>query len=249
MNKPPIRPRLAPFREWDGAVSITHEWHPGSTARAEPTGPFTADWLRKEIQSLRRRCCSPPDHELAQLATLFNTIAGLYRAKDVAGANQAHAAEVHCALWVLMRFFAMRRQACEAPGVDPRIVESELRLCEQFDKLKEAMQAHAWALGIDAGLHMWPYESFRDFAHWIALAFRLALEESNAGKIRPAHCSAYGQGVRGDHRREAKGVDRRTALAAAVPEETLSDAPHWGVKNASRFLLVKTFARLFISRP
>jgi hypothetical protein len=176
---------------------IAYEWHPGPTARAEPTGPFTADWLRKEIQSLRRRCCSPPDHELAQLATLFNTIYGLYRAKDVAGANQARAAKVHYALWVLMRFFSMRRRACEAPGVDPRIVESELRLRDKFYKLEGAMQAHAWALGIDAGLHMWPYESFRDFAHWIAHAFRLVMEENNPGKtnlpIAPLTAKVCGQ--------------------------------------------------------
>jgi hypothetical protein len=197
MNKPP---KYIAY-EWD-------PWYPTPEARREAerrgelpapakevVGPFTADWLCKEI--LRRRCCSPPDHELAQLATLFNTIDGLYRARDVAGANQARAAGIHYALWVLMRFFAMRRQACEAPGVDPRIVESELRLCDQFDKFKEVMQVHAWTLDMDAGLRMWPYESFRDFAHWIAGAFRLVLEEHNPSKtnlpIAPLTAKVCGQ--------------------------------------------------------
>ena len=63
---------------------------------------------------------------------------------------------------------------------EERFVEG-LGARQQFSKLGGLWRSEVG--GLNVVVHMWPYESFRDFAHWIALAFRLALEESNPGKI------------------------------------------------------------------
>jgi hypothetical protein len=160
-----------------------YDWYPSRAPadQREEVGPFTVDWLREKIRSRVRGGVHVPPDKLAQLAMLLNTIDGDYKARGTATANRRRAAEVHYAMWVLMRFFAERRQACKKAGVAPKVVKSELRLCDQFDNLKEAMAAHSWTLDMDTGLTRPPQgERGRDFAHWIALAFKLVLEESGS---------------------------------------------------------------------
>jgi hypothetical protein len=167
MNEPPKR--------------IVYDWYPSRAPadQREGVGPFTVEWLREKIR-FRVRGVDVPSDKLAQLATLLNTMAADYRGRGGATANRRRAAEVRYATWVLMRFFAERRQACKKVGV-AKVVKSELRLCDQFDNLMEAMAAHSWTLDMDTGLTRPPQgERGRDFAHWIALAFKLVLEESGS---------------------------------------------------------------------
>ena len=177
--------------------TIVHDWYPAPAVEGEQhPGPFTADKLRKMIvqSPWGDKYCAPPEHALAQLATQFNRVDHLYKIKEVANTNQARAAAVHHALWVLMRFFDERRRACEVPGIDPRVVKRELGLCDQFDNFMGAMgnssgtidsvapndsPALTYMLPMDVGLGMWPYKNWHDFAHWIALAWQLAMDKGN----------------------------------------------------------------------
>jgi hypothetical protein len=174
-----------------------HKRSEGSANTVQLAGPFTADWLREKIQA--RGCCVPPDCELVRLADLLNKINAAYKNS----ANLALSAEARYAVWALLYYFDTRRQACGLPpsqletstytgapvldptGVDPLIIERELELCDQFDGFVKAMFAHTYALDMDAGLLMRPYKTWRNFDHWIAHGFVLALavEASNRGKI------------------------------------------------------------------
>jgi hypothetical protein len=138
-----------------------------------PANPLTTDWLCERI--LACGCCVPPGSELAKLATLLSMINAAYENTT----NLVLAADTRRALWVLMHFFDVRRQACEKAGVDPRIAKSERRLCDQFDSFMRAVVSHTYALDMDAGGLMRPYETWRDFALWIGHAFLLALKPSN----------------------------------------------------------------------
>jgi hypothetical protein len=161
--------------ELPARAAITLEKLPGIPAA--PVGPFTVDWLREKIQA--RGCCIPPDCKLARLAALLNRLYARYKNS----ANLMLASSARVALWVLARFFDERRQACEKAGIDPQIVESERRLCDQGDSLVEAMFTHTYALDMDEGAVMRPYETWRDFAIFpVAWAFKMAMEVSNPGK-------------------------------------------------------------------
>jgi hypothetical protein len=146
---------------------------------ASPVGPFTVDWLREKVQA--RGYCVPPDCTLAKLAALLNRINARYKNS----ANLRLASNARRAVWVLLRYFDTRRQACKEAGVDPLIIERERELCEQFDGFEKAVFAHTYALDMDEGAVMRPYETWRDFDHWIAHGFvsALAVEASNRGKI------------------------------------------------------------------
>jgi hypothetical protein len=170
-----------------------HERSEGSANTVQHAGPFTTDWLREKM--LARGCCVPPDCELARLTAHLNNINAAYKNS----ANLALSAEARYAVLVLLHYFDTRRQACGLPpsqletstytgepvlalGVDPLTIERELELCDQFDGFVKAMFAHTYALDMDAGRMMRPYETWRDFALWIAWAFRMAMEASNPGK-------------------------------------------------------------------
>jgi hypothetical protein len=135
-------------------------------------GPFMVDWLREAIRSHAGRYCAPLDRELVKLTTLLNMVDGAYKSST----NLRFAIEVRYALWVLMRFFDERGPACEKAGgekteLDPRIIN-----------LVNEIEAHARAIGMNAGGMMQPYESWRDFDLYIGHAFKMALEASNPGK-------------------------------------------------------------------
>lgn len=164
---------------------IDYEWFSSDPREAaKPSGPFTAAKLREMVarSPWGNEYHAPPSRELMQLVTHFNRINHLYEIREVAGINQARAARVHRAMWELIRFFDERRQTCKAPGVDPETVESELRLCNQFDSFKGAMAEHVYVLPMDAGLGAWPYKNWHDFASWIAYAWVLAMEKGNRGR-------------------------------------------------------------------
>jgi hypothetical protein len=174
MNKPRTR------------IVKAYEWQPGPTVEVEQQrGPFTVDpMLRVMFYGERKSGGVPPDHELAHLALLLNTIYGNYKffCKEVPNTtNQARADKVHDAFEILMHFFAERRQACESAGTDRQVVENERRLGDQFDKLMWMMGATPWKLDMDAGLYPSPYKSWRDLARRIAPAFQGVLEK-NTGK-------------------------------------------------------------------
>jgi hypothetical protein len=128
--------------------------------------PFTVAGLREMIRSHAGRYCVPPDRELAKLAALLNMIDSAYKNS----ANLMLAADARYALWVLMRFFDAGQQEREITEIDPRIA-----------RLVNEMEAHARAVGMNAGGLMQPYKTWRGFALCIAHAIKLAMEESNPG--------------------------------------------------------------------
>jgi hypothetical protein len=171
-----------------------HKRSEGFANTVQFAGPFTADWLREKM--LARGCCVPPDCELARLTAHLNNINAAYKNS----ANLALSAEARNAVLVLLHYFDTRRRVCGLPpsqletsaytgepdlnptGVDPLIIERELELCNQFDGFAKAMFAHTYALDMDAGRMMRPYKTWRDFALWIAWAFKMAMEASNPGR-------------------------------------------------------------------
>jgi hypothetical protein len=130
-------------------------------------GPFSVYRLREAIQSHAGRYHVPPDAELVRLAALLNMIDATYKNST----NLMLAADARCALWVLMRFFDEGKPAHEKVGIDPRITN-----------LVKEMEAHARAVGMNAGGMMPPYEGWRDFAHWVGHAFLLAMKAGNPDK-------------------------------------------------------------------
>jgi len=142
-------------------------------------GPFTVDWVREAIRAHAPRLCVPSEQELVQIATLLNTINGAYHNR----AGKTLAIGVRYAIWVLGHFFEARKKACQEPGVDPHIIEREIRLRDLFDSFVKAMAAHPCALDMDVGHWVRPYESWRDVDTWIAHAFKMALETCNHEKI------------------------------------------------------------------
>jgi hypothetical protein len=168
----------------------------GPPPDARHAGPFTTDWLREKMQLLANKYSPPPDHELAHIVSLLNMIDGVYKARETATTNQARAAEVNYAFWILMRFFDARRRACESAGIDRQIIENEQRLCDRFDGLKEMMAATPFELEMDAGLRTRPPKSWRNFAHWIARAFQWGLQDSNPERKPPIGFSDDGPVVR-----------------------------------------------------
>jgi hypothetical protein len=134
---------------------------------AQRAGPLTVDWLREVIRSHASRYDAPPDYELVRLAALLKGIDAAYKN----GANLALAIEARYAVWVLMRFFDVGEQAHEKTGIDPRIAN-----------LVREMEAHSRAVGMNAGGTMRPYKSWRNFDHFIAHGFEMALRAGNLGK-------------------------------------------------------------------
>jgi hypothetical protein len=143
------------------------------------TGPFTVDWLRENM--LSRGYHVPPDYVLVNLTTLLNRINSAYQNS----ANQMLAADARYAVWILMQFFDERERACEKADIDPPTVENERKLRDRFASFLQALAAHTYALDMDAGGMMRPYQTWRDFARWVGCAFQSALtvKASNRRKI------------------------------------------------------------------
>jgi hypothetical protein len=112
----------------------------------------------------------------------LNMLDDACKARRTAAANQARAAEVHHAIWILTRFFDARRRVGESAGIDRQIAENERRLCDQFEILKEMMAATPFELEMDTGLQTRPFENWHTFVQWVALAFQWALQDSNPKK-------------------------------------------------------------------
>jgi hypothetical protein len=136
-------------------------------------GQFTVDWLREVIRFLAGRYKVPSDYELARLAALLNGIDAAYKNST----NLALAIEARHAVWVLGRFFDVGKPVYEEGEIAPSY-ETDPRIAN----LVREMEAHAHAMGMTAGGMMRPYESFRDFDHFIAHGFQMALRTSNPGK-------------------------------------------------------------------
>ena len=142
-------------------------------------GPFTDDWMLEALQAHAPRLHVPQKRERAQVVTLLSMIDSAYHNR----AGQMLAIDARYAIWILGHFFEKRGQACQEGGVDPQVVENELRMRAKFDGFVEAMNAHPRMLDMDAASGMLPYKSWRDFDHWIAYAFKLALEPCNREKL------------------------------------------------------------------
>jgi hypothetical protein len=133
---------------------------------AQRASPLTVDWLREVIRSHAGRYDAPPDYELASLLALLSGIDAGYKNST----NLALAIEARYAVWVLIRFFDVGKQEHERE-IDPRIAN-----------LAREMEAHARTLGRNAGGMMKPYKGWRNFDHFIAHGFEMALRAGNPGK-------------------------------------------------------------------
>jgi hypothetical protein len=143
-------------------------------------GTFTATMLEDVFESILTDNYTRPCHkDLERLARMLDLITGTFRYAKTIGKNaNSQADDVREALATLMLFFDERQRAALANG-NPRIIESERRLSDEFDSFLLAMEQHQFDLDMDAGLMMAEIENWRGIAKSIAGAFRIAMEARN----------------------------------------------------------------------
>jgi hypothetical protein len=145
------------------------------------TAADVKDILKKH--NILKQGKTPGRNDLRSLAWRLDEIRGAFEfATMIANGSHETAYRVRNALAVLMMFFEERDRACRLEKPDPRAIETERHLRDQFWRFVLAMAAHNFELDMDAGTLMPRLENWRDLAEVVAGAFMATMARANGGR-------------------------------------------------------------------